>query len=794
MKTRIRQAMYGLGGLSVLLVAAPALAQVDPQRNLERIVAERSAFPSGTRVLSVQLQDERAVVELSPDAVAQGLGDEQADEMTRELVAGLDFFSEIREVEILVDGKPLWTYLPASSEPPAAQARSLAAAQPPVDALSLELQGKKIALHPSHGSYWNNTTRRWVRAQRTLTGPNAKTGIPAGWTGSTYTPSDEYFWNRGFQWGSIYEDDITVHVMRFMKEYLESSGAQVFLTRELSDDAGLYDHDHFGYPNTAFPLPKKQVAAKYYLEENGVPRWVWDEPSLSAQSDKDIRARPYYANYVGADLSISLHTNAFGEGAARGTETYWYTAKYPHLQESSKRFAAALNDGAVKSIREYFDDSYGRQAYVNPYPALGVPEWPYYAPYPSPFDYNGYTRWNDRGVKTSNLGEIREAQMPAALIELAFHDSWKWYPDNLFLQDPIFQATSAWGMYEGVCRYFGITPKPRLASTLVAGKVPTLVGPNQVLNASVTFQNEGMTWNWGHRQVNGVYAPYTVWQLRVLEGQTELSAPESISIDEADILHPGDTKTFDVPLVSPSASGLYPLRLTMTKADARGGDFGEEFSALVRVDADAPAISVLSPQPDVYPYGTQRIEFSAEDVWSGVAELTATLDGAPVSSGEEVSGLMPGEHTLVVSAKDGLGNATTFTRTFTVVNSPGMVMGGGWAKLARKKATFGVGVMMIPGTFQPVGHFTFQDHDLGLTLHSAQLQAFGLSGNTATLSGTCTVNHEPGHRFRLELTEGSTGKGGSIRLVLDTGYRLDAPLEGGNVTLLSLEGAYSAAR
>jgi N-acetylmuramoyl-L-alanine amidase len=771
---------------AVLWVAAPALAQVDPQRNLERIVAENSAFPSGTRVLSVQLQDERAVVELSSDAIAQGLGDEQADEMARALLAGLDFFAGAREIEILVEGQPLWKYLPASSEPPAAEARSLAAAMTPADALSLELQGKKIALHPSHGSYWNNTTRRWVRAMRTLTGPNPATQRPPGWTGSTYTPSDEYFWNRAFQWGSIYEDDITIHVMRFVKEYLESSGAQVFLSRELSDDAGFYDSDGFGYPNAGFPLPKKQVAAKYYLQEHGVPRWVWDEPGLSAQSDKDIRARPYYANYLGADLSISLHTNAFGEGGARGTETYWYTAKYPHLQEASRRFATVLNEGAVKSIREYFDDSYARQAYVNPYPAQGTPEWPYYAPYPTPFDYSGYTRWNDRGVKTSNLGELREAQMPAALIELAFHDSWKWYPDNLFLQDPIFQAASAWGMYEGVCRYFGITPKPRLASRLVAGEVPALVGPNQVLSASVTFQNEGMTWNWGRRQANGVYAPYTVWQLRVLEGQAEFSAPERISIGEADILHPGDSKRFDVPLVSPAVSGLYPLRLRMTKADARGGDFGEEFSALVRVDADPPAILVASPQPEVYPYGTQRIEFSAQDTWSGVAELTATLDGAPVTSGEEVAGLMPGEHTLVVTARDGLGNATTFTRTFTVVNSSGWVTGGGWAKLARKKATFGVEALMLPGASQPVGFFTFHDHDLRLTVHSAQLQAFGLSGGTATVFGTCTVDHEPGHWFRLELTDGGAGRGGTLRLVLDTGYRLDAPLEGGNVILLPL--------
>jgi hypothetical protein len=227
----------------------------------------------------------------------------------------------------------------------------------------------------------------------------------------------------------------------------------------------------------------------------------------------------------------------------------------------------------------------------------------------------------------------------------------------------------------------------------------------------------------------------------------------------------------------------------MTKADARGGDFGEELSARVRVDADPPAVSVVSPQPEAYPYGTQRIEFSAMDEWSGVAELTATLDGAPVTSGENVVGLMPGEHTLVVSAKDGLGNATTFTRTFTVVNSFGRVMGGGWARLAQKKATFGVEVLMAPVASQPVGHFTFQDHDLQLTLHGTQLQAFGLSSGTATVSGTGTVNQEPGHGFRLELTEGRTGKGGSIRLVLDTGYHFEAPMEGGNVTLLSLEGA-----
>lgn len=62
-----------------------------------------------------------------------------------------------------------------------------------------------------------------------------------------------------------------------------------------------------------------QVASKYYLKARGdVPEWVWNEKKLAYDSGKDIRARPYYANYVGADLSFSLRSNTVG-GCPSGT-------------------------------------------------------------------------------------------------------------------------------------------------------------------------------------------------------------------------------------------------------------------------------------------------------------------------------------------------------------------------------------------------------------------------------------------------------------------------------------------
>ena len=71
------------------------------------------------------------------------------------------------------------------------------------------------------------------------------------------------------------------------------------------------------------------------------------------------------------------------------------------------------------------------------------------------YDPNWYTA---RGVHDSagGFGEIRYPNRPAILIELAFHDNCT--RDALYLTDDFFRSVAEWGLYKGICSYFGVTP------------------------------------------------------------------------------------------------------------------------------------------------------------------------------------------------------------------------------------------------------------------------------------------------------------------------------------------------
>ena len=62
--------------------------------------------------------------------------------------------------------------------------------------------------------------------------------------------------------------------------------------------------------------------------------------------------------------------------------------------------------------------------------------------------------WTDRGMHTANFGEINPAyndEMPAVLVELAFHDTPS---DAAYLKDPKFRMLAARAMCQGIIRYF----------------------------------------------------------------------------------------------------------------------------------------------------------------------------------------------------------------------------------------------------------------------------------------------------------------------------------------------------
>ncbi|MEM7396276.1 MAG: N-acetylmuramoyl-L-alanine amidase, partial [Verrucomicrobiota bacterium] len=126
-----------------------------------------------------------------------------------------------------------------------------------------------------------------------------------------------------------------------------------------------------------------------------------------------------YANHLGVDLMISLHTNG---SQGTGTETYHdSTSGNP---AGSLAAANAIHANVISSIRGDYDPA-----------------------------------WTDRGVKNSlgAFGEIREANVPAVLIEVAFHDT---FSDNTALQDTSFRTLVANAIANGVDEYFNGAAAP----------------------------------------------------------------------------------------------------------------------------------------------------------------------------------------------------------------------------------------------------------------------------------------------------------------------------------------------
>ena len=89
----------------------------------------------------------------------------------------------------------------------------------------------------------------------------------------------------------------------------------------------------------------------------------------------ELQDRTTMANNFGADVFVSIHCNAFHDSSAQGVETYSYPGSV-----SGRDLAKAIQDSIVAS---------------------GV-----------------YTV--NRGIKTANFAVLRQTNMPAALVELAF--------------------------------------------------------------------------------------------------------------------------------------------------------------------------------------------------------------------------------------------------------------------------------------------------------------------------------------------------------------------------------------
>ncbi len=297
------------------------------------------------------------------------------------------------------------------------------------------LSGKKICIGPSHGRFWNGSGWYW---QRTLT---------CGWG------------------ESILEDTNSIRLVQFLKQYLVQDNATFTCPRQL-DESDCCNAD------TGYPWWK--MCASTWLHHAGAVSSVWANSSGNGGADTavnrnsdDIRSRPLFADSQGADIYIAHHTNAGGNGTATGTETY-YDSQMEHAtnEAASQTLANAVHNNVISAIRAM---------------------------------YEGEGSWVSRGVKDSagGFGEIRIPNRPAILIELAFHDDCS--RDAAYLTDDFFRSVAEWGIYKGICDYFGTTPTwDKYSCEYVSDTIPTSILAGQSRNVSITFRNRGVSWFTSH--------------------------------------------------------------------------------------------------------------------------------------------------------------------------------------------------------------------------------------------------------------------------------------------------------
>jgi len=104
----------------------------------------------------------------------------------------------------------------------------------------------------------------------------------------------------------------------------------------------------------------------------------------------------------------------------------------------------------------------------------------------------------------------------------------------------------------------------------------------------------------------------------------------------------------------------------------KAGNVEEVKNITIKVDKNPPIITVTSPRAASYELGEPiTVIFEALDRTSGLANVTAALDGASVENGSIHSNLPSGQHILAVTALDFAGNTATSTVAFSVADSNG---------------------------------------------------------------------------------------------------------------------------
>lgn len=234
--------------------------------------------------------------------------------------------------------------------------------------------------------------------------------------------------------------------------------------------------------------------------EEGARTWTqYQGASEAVYQSGDVTARSRFADwehYSSEDsVYISWHSNA-ATGTARGTSSYIYSANPPdgtydttQAHPGSAALQTAIHSELINDIRAAWD-----------------------------------ANWTDRGQRSAYFGEVNpnhNDEMPAMLIEMAFHDT---AADADALRHPQFRKLAARAIYQGIVKYFAnrdgssytLLPEPPThlqvtsdipGSISIQWQAPQIDNQNLSGDAADTFQvylsNDGKNFDNG-TPVNGL--------------------------------------------------------------------------------------------------------------------------------------------------------------------------------------------------------------------------------------------------------------------------------------------------
>lgn|GEM_PF-878779 len=355
-------------------------------------VADRFGLAEGQTAVqistSLSVSEGLMLIELGRDAVTSSAeaSEEQCHALTTEAYVLLRDFISIPDIRCVYGGREIGFYNP---DPISAHSQEVAA---PVGEEAANL----VMISAGHGYFFNPISKKW-ETRRPLVNDVQEDFI---------TP--KYAWSAA----------------QYVLDRLQYSVAMA-----RSDSAEV--HAESGHPWW-------KMSARTWLQSRleDHPE-IWDslsnDGSPDGQEKDDIRARPLFANYVGADYSLHIHTNGADNDSARGTVGIYQRGRNEDA-EYARKILCSMEE-VIHAVPNYAD-------------------------------------WRvDVTPRPGNYGELRltSPDKRAALVEVGFHSNGA---DAAALKNPAFRAAAAAGMVKGIrlhregkmCEKFQIDDMPNVTS------------------------------------------------------------------------------------------------------------------------------------------------------------------------------------------------------------------------------------------------------------------------------------------------------------------------------------------